>query len=110
VALRLACTWHVVTKAAGEPCAALTSAAAAAACAAQGCRVKFVNALLAALHFDVFMPGVEIVSNGEHVNELHILVEGRVKVSAGEGHLQAGRCCRTVPALDGGSGRPLPQG
>jgi hypothetical protein len=41
-----------------------------------------MNALLASLHFEAFMPGVEIVGDKEHVNELHILVEGRVEVGA----------------------------
>jgi hypothetical protein len=46
----------------------------------QGCNAKFHNALLATSRIEMFMPGVEIVSEGDHVNELHILMAGDVRV------------------------------
>ncbi len=46
----------------------------------QGCHSKFLNALLGASRIEMFMPGVEILSEGDHVNELHIVVTGSVKV------------------------------
>ena len=48
--------------------------------APQGCHIKFLNALLVASRIEMFMPGVEIMSEGDHVNELHIVVAGNVKV------------------------------
>jgi hypothetical protein len=49
---------------------------------AQGCRRKFLDAVLGASRIEMFMPGVEVMSEGDHVHELHIVVAGTIKVGA----------------------------
>ncbi len=50
----------------------------------QGCKSTFLDAVLSASRLEMFMPGVDIISENEHVNELHIIVRGSVKVGAAQ--------------------------
>lgn len=43
-----------------------------------GARQRFLDALLAAARVEVYLPGVELVSEGDTVNELFIIVSGRL--------------------------------
>jgi hypothetical protein len=40
-----------------------------------------MDALLAAARTEMFMPGVEVICAGEHLEQLHILVSGSIRVS-----------------------------
>ena len=42
----------------------------------EGGRQRFVDALLAAAHVELLMPGVEVVADGDHVSELIVCVSG----------------------------------
>ncbi|KAK9804415.1 hypothetical protein WJX72_011623 [[Myrmecia] bisecta] len=43
------------------------------------CTQKFLDALLAAARVDLYMPRVDILSEGDHVSELHIVVAGMLE-------------------------------
>jgi len=45
----------------------------------EGGRQRFVDALLAAAHIELLMPGVEVVSDGDHVAELIVCVSGTLE-------------------------------
>ncbi|KAJ9504820.1 hypothetical protein QJQ45_020591, partial [Haematococcus lacustris] len=44
----------------------------------KNCKAKFADAVLAAVHVELFLPGVQILCEGDIVNELMIVVEGEV--------------------------------
>jgi CRP-like cAMP-binding protein len=45
----------------------------------EGGRQRFVDALLAAAHVELLMPGVEVVADGDHVAELIVCVSGSLE-------------------------------
>ncbi|KXZ41005.1 hypothetical protein GPECTOR_1004g270 [Gonium pectorale] len=49
----------------------------------RGCKQRFLDALLTAARVELFLPGVEIVTEGDNVVELLIVVAGEVAVSQG---------------------------
>ncbi len=46
----------------------------------RGAKQKLLDALLAAGRVELYMPQVEIVSEGEHVNDLNVLLQGSVEI------------------------------
>ncbi len=47
------------------------------------CKAKFLDAILMACRTDLFMPGVQLISEGDIVHELCIVIEGDVQVIMG---------------------------
>ena len=45
----------------------------------QGCRQKLLDSLLGASTVQLFMPRVEVVSEGDHLHELYIVLAGLVE-------------------------------
>ncbi|KXZ44423.1 hypothetical protein GPECTOR_68g396 [Gonium pectorale] len=87
----------------------------------RGCKQRFLDALLTAARVELFMPGVQIMTEGDNVTELLILVSGEVAVSqhrvnvgaaystfaaSGQGMAFDGSSHHTVASADGSnSGR-----
>lgn len=49
------------------------------------CKPKFMDAVLASCRTDLFMPNVQLVSVGDIVGDLYIVIEGEVEVVAAAG-------------------------
>ena len=50
------------------------------------CKPKFLDAVISACRADMFMPDVQLISEGDIVSELHIIIEGEVEICAFGGH------------------------
>ncbi|GLC57329.1 hypothetical protein PLESTB_001212500 [Pleodorina starrii] len=48
----------------------------------RGCKQRFLDAVLAACRVELFMPGVQIVVEGDHVSELLVVISGGVSVTS----------------------------
>ena len=46
------------------------------------CKPKFLDAVISACRADMFMPDVQLISEGDIVAELHIIIEGEVEICA----------------------------
>ncbi|GFR43530.1 hypothetical protein Agub_g4626 [Astrephomene gubernaculifera] len=55
----------------------------------QGCKQRFLDAVLSAARVELFLPGVEILTEGDNVVELLIVVLGEVAVSQGSARMGA---------------------
>eukprot|EP00884_Botryococcus_braunii_P021334 jgi/Botrbrau1/7885/Bobra.9_2s0059.2 len=46
----------------------------------QGCRQKFLDAVLSIAKVELFMPKVEVVAEGDHINEIFVVVAGELEI------------------------------
>ncbi|KAG2493569.1 hypothetical protein HYH03_008088 [Edaphochlamys debaryana] len=49
----------------------------------RGCKQRFLDAILAVAHVELFLPGVEILAEGDNVVELMVVVAGQVEAAQG---------------------------
>lgn len=65
----------------------------------KGCKQKFLDAVLAVMRVELFMPMVQILTEGDIVNELFIVVSGQVHCS------KAGKAVNLAKHFAGGDGK-----
>jgi signal-transduction protein with cAMP-binding, CBS, and nucleotidyltransferase domain len=52
-------------------------------CCCRGTPRKYLDALLAASRLELFRPGVDLLAAGDAVNELFVVVAGRIELRSG---------------------------
>ncbi|GLC44797.1 hypothetical protein PLESTB_001212900 [Pleodorina starrii] len=71
----------------------------------RGCKQRFLDALLTAARVELFMPGVQLMIEGDNVTELNIIVSGEVLVAEAGINLSAAFSQFTATATDPSTNR-----